>query len=72
VLAARKAYQETMQPALVELVETKTARKVLAALSDNHLDLDPDIAVESFILEPVGSGTEASRVSRLASATANL
>jgi uncharacterized protein YbcI len=70
VLAARKAYQQTMGPALVELVETESDRRVVAFLSDNHLD--PDIAVESFILEPVGDNSEASRVDRLTSADADI
>jgi hypothetical protein len=34
-------------------VEEITGRKVIAFLSDNHLD--PDIAVESFVLESRGS-----------------
>jgi uncharacterized protein YbcI len=50
VLAARQAYQRTMAVDLVELVEQATGRTVRAFLSDNHLD--PDIAVESFVLEP--------------------
>jgi len=49
VLQARKAYQRTMQDDLVSLVETLTGRKVVAFLSDNHLE--PDIAIESFVLE---------------------
>lgn len=50
VLAARKAYQTVMKPELVAAVEELTGRKVLAFLSDNHLE--PDIAIESFVLEP--------------------
>lgn len=50
VLTTRKAYQETMKPALIELVESLSGRKVLAFVSDNHLD--PDMAVEGFVLEP--------------------
>jgi uncharacterized protein YbcI len=50
VLTTRKAYQDTMKPALIGLVEDHTGRKVAAFLSDNHLD--PDIAVEGFVLEP--------------------
>lgn len=52
VLASRKAYQNTMRADLVELVESLTGRQVLAFLSDNHLD--PDVAVESFVLSPRG------------------
>jgi uncharacterized protein YbcI len=50
VLTTRKAYQQTMKPALIELVEAITSRQVIAFLSDNHLD--PDIAVEGFVLAP--------------------
>ena len=50
VLDMRKAYQETMRDDLVAAVEEVTGRKVIAFLSDNHID--PDIAVESFVLEP--------------------
>jgi uncharacterized protein YbcI len=51
VLNARKAYQRTMSQDLVALVEDATGRKVRAFLSDNHMN--PDIAVESFVLEPL-------------------
>jgi uncharacterized protein YbcI len=46
----RRAYQDTMRDDLVGGVEEITGRKVIAFLSDNHID--PDIAVESFVLEP--------------------
>jgi uncharacterized protein YbcI len=52
VLATRKHYQNTMGAALVEGVERLTGRQVLAFLSDNHVD--PDIAVETFLLVPNG------------------
>ena len=52
VLATRKAYQGTMRQALVEAVEGITGRKVIAFMSDNHID--PDVAVESFVLAPEG------------------
>lgn len=51
VLAMRKAYQTTMRNDLVAGVEEITGRKVIAFLSDNHID--PDIAIESFVLEPL-------------------
>jgi uncharacterized protein YbcI len=54
VLEARKAFQKTMGPQLIAAVELHTGRSVLAFLSDNHID--PDIAVESFVLAPLGSG----------------
>jgi uncharacterized protein YbcI len=51
VLDMRKAYQNTMGDDLVAGVEELTGRKVLAFLSDNHIE--PDIAIESFVLEPL-------------------
>jgi uncharacterized protein YbcI len=54
VLAARKAYQHTMRGRLIAHVEASTGRKVRAFLSSNHLD--PDVAIESFLLEPDVTG----------------
>jgi len=51
VLATRKTFQDVMGPALVQGVEALMGRKVLAFLSANHVD--PDIAVETFMLAPV-------------------
>jgi uncharacterized protein YbcI len=53
VLDMRKAYQTTMRDDLVAGVEEITGRRVIAFLSDNHIK--PDIAIESFVLEPYGS-----------------
>ena len=50
VLDTRKAYQETMGDELIAAVETLLSRKVVAFLSANHID--PDIAIETFVLEP--------------------
>jgi uncharacterized protein YbcI len=50
VLAARKAYQNAMKTDLVAAVEQCSGRKVAAFLSENHIE--PDIAIESFVLEP--------------------
>ncbi|HYI81305.1 MAG TPA: Na-translocating system protein MpsC family protein [Thermoleophilaceae bacterium] len=50
VLDARKAYQQTMRRDLIAMVEEATGRKVRAFLSDNHME--PDVAIESFLLEP--------------------
>jgi uncharacterized protein YbcI len=50
VLTTRKAYQCTMGSDLVAAVEDITNRTVVAFLSDNHID--PDIAIESFVLAP--------------------
>jgi uncharacterized protein YbcI len=51
VIDVRRAYQQTMRDELVAGVERLSGRKVIAFLSDHHLD--PDIAVESFVLEPL-------------------
>jgi uncharacterized protein YbcI len=50
VIAERKAFQLTMGDQLIAAVERHSGRTVRAFLSDNHID--PDIAVESFVLEP--------------------
>ena len=54
VLALRSAYQEAMGPALTAAVEELSGQRVIAFLSANHLD--PDIAVESFVLAPSTGG----------------
>lgn len=51
VLKTRKAYQDTMREDLVTEVERITGRTIAAFLSDNHID--PDIAIETFVLEPL-------------------
>jgi len=54
VRSTRRLYQDTMREPLVELIESLTGRKVCAFLSDHQPD--PDYAVETFILEPLGTG----------------
>jgi uncharacterized protein YbcI len=49
VLAIRGTYQEAMRAELVEIVERLTGRKVAAFMSSNHVN--PDVAIESFVLE---------------------
>jgi uncharacterized protein YbcI len=56
VLANRKAYQNAMGPDLVACVEEISGRQVVAFLSDNHID--PDYAVESFVLAPRSDSTD--------------
>jgi uncharacterized protein YbcI len=51
VVRLRRAYQRIMHDDLIAGVEELTQRKVSALLSDNHID--PDVAVEVFVLEPV-------------------
>lgn len=46
----RKHYQDTTRQELVAAVEKHTGRRVIAFLSDNHID--PDYGIEAFILEP--------------------
>jgi uncharacterized protein YbcI len=55
VIATRKAFQRTMASQLIAAVERESGRKVLAFLSDNHID--PDVAVESFVLQPSSGST---------------
>jgi uncharacterized protein YbcI len=50
VLTTRRAYQAAMQTDAIAGVEELTGRKVMAFMSDNHID--PDVAVECFVLEP--------------------
>ena len=56
VIDMRRRFQRTMKGALVQAVEENTGREVLAFLSDHHID--PDIAVEIFILKPRGGGDD--------------
>jgi uncharacterized protein YbcI len=53
VLQVRHDYQLVMRDSLVELVEGELDRKVIAFMSQNHID--PDLAVEVFVLEPVAA-----------------
>jgi uncharacterized protein YbcI len=50
VLHVRRQFQRTMRDDLVAAVEVNLERKVIAFMSDNHID--PDMAVEVFVLEP--------------------
>ena len=43
-----------MREDLVAVVERQLDRKVIAFMSQNHID--PDLAVEVFVLEPSGLG----------------
>ena len=51
MLQLRHDYQMTMRDDLIDLVEGETNRKVIAFMSQNHID--PDAAVEVFLLEPM-------------------
>jgi uncharacterized protein YbcI len=50
VLQLRHDYQLTMRDDLIRIVERQLHRKVIAFMSQNHID--PDLAVEVFVLEP--------------------
>ena len=52
VLELRRLWQGVMRTDCSREIEELTGRKVIGFMSDNHID--PDIAVEVFILEPVG------------------
>jgi uncharacterized protein YbcI len=54
VLQLRHDYQLVMRDDLVAIVERQLERNVVAFMSQNHID--PDFAVEVFVLEPDGSG----------------
>jgi len=56
VQETRSAFQETMREKFSEAVEELTGRKVVGFLSQVHVD--PDLSVETFILEPLGSETD--------------
>ena len=51
VLDLRRRWQRVMQTDLSREIEELTGRKVIGFMSDNHID--PDIAVEVFVLEPL-------------------
>ena len=55
VLDMRHKFQLAIQDDLVAAVERLSERKVIAFMSDNHID--PDMAVEIFILQPPPGGT---------------
>ena len=51
VLSTRHEYQMATQKDLVVAVEMLVERKVIAFMSENHID--PDMAAEVFVLEPL-------------------
>jgi len=56
VLQMRKAFQGTMRHDLIAGIEEILGRKVIAFMSDNHID--PDVAVEVFLLAPRDAGPQ--------------
>ena len=57
VLDMRHRFQLAMRDDLVAAVERLSERKVIAFMSDNHID--PDMAVEIFVLEPQAETADA-------------
>ena len=53
VIDLRRRFQEAMRDDYVAVVEEATGRRVLAFMSSNHID--PDLAVEIFVLAPNGA-----------------
>jgi uncharacterized protein YbcI len=53
VLDTRKKFQLAMRDELVTGVQSLTGRTVEAFMSENHID--PDIAVETFVLSPAAA-----------------
>src|SRR3954468_15667302 len=51
VLDLRRRWQRVMEADVSREIEGLTGRKVVGFMSDNHID--PDLAVEVFVLEPV-------------------
>jgi uncharacterized protein YbcI len=55
VLDFRREFQEAMREDAIASVELITGRRVAAFMSANHID--PDLAVELFVLEPIAETT---------------
>jgi len=51
VLDLRRRWQRVMETELRSSIEDLTGRTVIGFMSDNHID--PDLAVEVFVLEPI-------------------
>jgi uncharacterized protein YbcI len=51
VLDLRRRWQRAMEVDIRREIEELTGRKVIGFMSDNHID--PDLAVEVFVLEPL-------------------
>src|SRR4051794_41199369 len=59
VLDLRRRWQRVMQADVSLEIEQLTGRKVVGFMSDNHID--PDLAVEVFILQPQPPGAHERR-----------
>jgi uncharacterized protein YbcI len=56
VLDLRRRWQGVMEVDVSHELEELTGRKVIGFMSDNHID--PDLAVEVFVLEPLATTSE--------------
>jgi uncharacterized protein YbcI len=54
VLQQRSTFQRLMRHEAIAAVEDLSGRRVTAFMSNNHID--PDLAVETFVLEPLEDG----------------
>jgi uncharacterized protein YbcI len=54
VVEMRRSFQQTMRAELSAAVERLTGRKVIAFMSDSHLE--PDYSIEVFVLAPQAGG----------------
>src|SRR5436305_3183238 len=54
VLHSRRAFQDTIRADAIAAVQEVSGKRVVAFMSNNHID--PDLAVEVFVLEPAASG----------------
>jgi hypothetical protein len=57
VLDLRRRWQKVIEKDLSREIEVLTGRTVVGFMSDNHID--PDLAVEVFLLAPLTGATEA-------------
>ena len=60
VLDLRRRWQRVMQVEVSREIEELTGRKVIGFMSDNHID--PDLAVEVFVLQPQSAGEASDQV----------
>jgi uncharacterized protein YbcI len=60
VSSIRSAYQESMAEEAISVVEELGGRRVVAFMSNNHID--PDLAVEIFVLQRAPNGGQPDEV----------
>jgi uncharacterized protein YbcI len=56
VYQMRRSFQQVMEKEFCQVVEEATGRKVIAYMSSIHVD--PDLAIELFVLEPLEEAPE--------------